>query len=356
MNTEIQENVCLGPYNTFGMQARARYFVQARQREQIEDAVRLAREWSLPLLVLSGGSNMLITEDLDAVVLHMQTRGIRTIEQQGGDTLVRVAAGEIWHDFVRWAVEHRLAGVENLTFIPGRVGASPVQNIGAYGAEARDAIEWVEALDVQTLQPVVIWAQECRFGYRESVFKHEYRGRYVITDVVFRLHDPAGYAMKLDYGDIRATLRERGIVRPTLVEVADAIETIRRAKLPDPAQVGNSGSFFKNPVVCRADYERLSRAYPDIPSYTPECPTDEHYKKIPAAWMIDKAGWKGFRRGDAGVHPRQALVLVNYGSASGEEILALCREICAGVQRMFGVTIHPEVNLIDNGTIADLRP
>ena len=338
------------------MPAVARYFVHARTDEQILQAVLWAKQKRLPLLVLSGGSNMLITEDLNALVLHIDTRGIRIVQQQGNDTLVCVQAGEVWHDFVRWAVEHALAGVENLTYVPGRVGAAPVQNIGAYGAEARDTVEWVEALDVKTLQRVVISAQECRFGYRESIFKRECRGRYVILAVVFRLHSLQGYVPKLDYGDIRGRLAEKGIETPGLTDIADTIEQIRRAKLPDPAQVGNSGSFFKNPVVSRQAFQRLVQAYPDIPSFDPDEPSEEHYKKIPAAWMIERAGWKGYRQGDAGVHPRQALVLVNYADATGEQILELCREICRGVRDRFGVEIVPEVNVINNETIADLCP
>lgn len=353
---KIQENISLKPYNTFGMDARTRYFIRACTMGDVEQAVLFAREKEMPLLVLSGGSNMLITEDLDAVVLHMDTAGIEIVGKDGSDTLVRAAAGENWHGFVQWAVGQNLAGVENLAFIPGRVGSSPVQNIGAYGAEAKDTIESVEAFDVRTLETRTIPASECRFGYRESVFKHEYQGRYVILSVTFRLHDPAKYALKLDYGNIRRELESRGIANPTLADVAWVVTDIRKAKLPDPAEIGNSGSFFKNPVVSKAVFEKLSGEYPDIPSFDPENPSDERYKKIPAAWMIERAGWKGYRRGDAGVHRDQALVLVNYGQATGSEILRLCDDICADVAQKFGVEISPEVNVIDNKTIEGLRP
>lgn len=355
-NMKIQENISLKPYNTFGMDSRARYFIHAQGMDEVEQAVLWAKEKEMPLLVLSGGSNMLVTEDLDAVVLHMDTAGIEIVGKDGSDTLVRVAAGENWHGFVQWAVGQNLAGIENLAFIPGRVGSSPVQNIGAYGAEAKDAIESVEALDVRTLERRVIPAAECRFGYRESIFKREYRGRYVILSVTFRLHDPAKHTLKLDYGNIRRELESRGIANPTLADVASVVTDIRKAKLPDPAKIGNSGSFFKNPVVSKAVFERLSGEYPGIPSFDPENASDGHYKKIPAAWMIERAGWKGYRRGDAGVHRDQALVLVNYGQATGDEILRLCGDICADVAQKFGVEISPEVNVIDNKTIEDLRP
>lgn len=354
---KIQENISLKPYNTFGMDSRARYFIHALNVDEVERAVLFAREKEMPLLVLSGGSNMLITEDLDAVVLHMDTSGIEIVGKDGTDTLVCAAAGENWHGFVQWAVGQNLAGVENLAFIPGRVGSCPVQNIGAYGSEAKDVIESVEALDVRTLETRTIPAGECRFGYRESVFKHEYRGRYVILSVTFRLHDPAvGYSQKLDYGNIRRELESRGITVPSLADVASVVTDIRKAKLPDPAEIGNSGSFFKNPVVPKAVFEKLSGEYPDIPSFDPENPSAGHYKKIPAAWMIERAGWKGYRRGDAGVHRNQALVLVNYGHAAGSEILQLCRDICDSVLQKFGVEISPEVGVIDNKTIENLRP
>lgn len=353
---EIQENTSLKPYNTFGMDVRARYFVTATDEQDVRVGVLLAREKKLPLLVLAGGSNMLMTEDLDAVVLYMDTRGIEVAGKDGDDTFVRVAAGESWGGFVDWAVGQGLAGIENLAFIPGKVGSSPVQNIGAYGAEAKDVIESVEALDVRTLEKKAIPAVKCRFGYRESVFKHEYKGRYVILSVVFRLHDPAHYTLRLDYGNIRREMEHRGINDPGIADVAAVVTDIRRAKLPDPAEIGNCGSFFKNPVVSRSVYETLVERYPDIPSFDPERATGEHYKKIPAAWMIERAGWKGCRRGDAGVHKNQALVLVNYGDATGKEILRLCRDICADVREKFGVEIAPEVNIINNETIRGLRP
>lgn len=350
-NMEIKENVSLLPYNTFGMDVRADFFVKAGSRDDVAGAVSLAKENGLPLLVLSGGSNMLITEDLHAVVLYMDTRGIETEGRDGTDTLVRVQAGENWHGFVQWTVENSLCGAENLAYIPGKAGASPVQNIGAYGAEAKDIIESVEALDVRTLEIRTFTNAQCRFGYRESVFKGEYKGRYIILSVLFRLHRESGYQPRLDYGNIRAYLEREGIASPGIADVARAVTAIRMEKLPDPAKTGNCGSFFKNPVLPRSQFEALSAKYPGMPSFGVENPSDGHYRKIPAAWMIERAGWKGYRRGAVGVHENQALVLVNYGGGTGAQVLELCRDICRDVQEKFGVVISPEVNIVDNGSI-----
>ena len=313
---EIKENVSLLPYNTFGMDVRADFFIKAGSRDDVAGAVSLAKEKGLPLLVLSGGSNMLITEDLHAVVLSMDTRGIETEDRDGTDTLVRVQAGENWHGFVQWTVENSLCGAENLAYIPGKAGASPVQNIGAYGAEAKDIIESVEALDISTLEIRTFTNAQCRFGYRESVFKGEYKGRYIILSVLFRLHRESGYQPRLDYGNIRAYLEREGIASPGIADVA-----------------------------------ALPAKYPGMPSFGVENPSDGHYRKIPAAWMIERAGWKGYRRGAVGVHENQALVLVNYGGGTGAQVLELCRDICRDAQEKFGVVISPEVNIVDNGSI-----
>lgn len=348
---DIKENVSLMPYNTFGMDVRAAFFIKASRRDDVVRAVALADEKKLPLLVLSGGSNMLITEDLYAVILYMDTKGMEITGRDGDDTLVRVEAGENWHGFVTWAVENGLAGAENLAYIPGKAGAAPVQNIGAYGAEARDIIESVEALDIRTLKVRTFTNAECRFGYRESIFKGEYKGRYVILSVVFRLHPEYGYRPRLDYGNIRARLEREGVSCPGIADVARAVTAIRMEKLPDPTEIGNCGSFFKNPVLPRAQFKTLSGKYPGMPSFDVENPSEERYKKVPAAWMIERAGWKGFRRGAVGVHENQALVLVNYGGGTGAQVLELCRDICRDVEEKFGVAISPEVNIVDNESI-----
>ena len=348
----MEKNKNLYGLNTFGMSAVADYYVRATSEDDVMRAIELSCEKKLPLLVLSGGSNMLIVEDLHAVVLHMDTRGIEVEGRDGSDTLVRVAAGEDWHETVMWSIENGYAGMENLAYIPGKVGSSPVQNIGAYGVEARCVIESVEVIDISSGERRVIAASECEFGYRESIFKNSARGRYVIMSVLFRLHSTEGYKLHLDYGNIRAELEKRGIENPTVADVADVVTFIRRSKLPEPSQVGNCGSFFKNPVISRQLYETLIEKHNDMPSYDVEGACDEHWKKIPAAYLIDRAGWKGYRRGSVGVHQNQALVLVHYGGGTGKDVLMLCQDICRDVKEKYGVEISPEVNIINSDFLA----
>ena len=343
----IEENKSLKELNTFGMDVTATYYVHISTHKDMEKAVSFAKEKKLPLLVLSGGSNMLFTEDINAVVLHMDTHGIEIIAKEGDDTLVRVKAGENWHRFVMWSIQNDLAGAENLAFIPGRVGSSPVQNIGAYGVEAKDVIERVEAYDIHSGKTVVFSNAECHFGYRESVFKGEKKGQYIITNVVFRLHDPQKYSLKLDYGNIRSELEKRGISNPSIADVATVVTDIRMAKLPDPEKIGNCGSFFKNPVLDKNTFDTLKEKYTDMPSFDVPNSTDTHYRKVPAAWLIDRAGWKGYRRGSVGVHENQALVLVHYGGGTGAQVMQLCRDICQDVKEKYSVEILPEVNIID---------
>ena len=343
----IERNKNLYGLNTFGMSAVADYYIKAASDDDVMKAIELSSELNLPLLVLSGGSNMLIVEDIHAVVLHMDTRGITVEGNDGSDTLVRVAAGEDWHKTVMWSIENGYAGMENLAYIPGRVGSSPVQNIGAYGVEARDVIESVDVIDICTGKKSTFMAGECRFAYRESIFKNEARGRYVITSVLFRLHSVEGYSLRLDYGNIKTELEKRGIENPTVADVADVVTCIRQSKLPEPSQIGNSGSFFKNPVISRSLYEKLIEILPDMPSYDVEGADDNHWKKVPAAFLIDRAGWKGYRRGNVGVHHNQALVLVHYGGGNGRDVLELCNDICRDVREKYGVEIYPEVNIID---------
>lgn len=329
------------------MSVKAKYYIRVSSDEDVRQAVLFAKEVNFPLLVLSGGSNMLFTEDIKAVVIHMDTHGIEKIGADGTDTLVKVKAGENWHNFVMWSIDNNLAGAENLAFIPGRVGSSPVQNIGAYGVEAKDVIESVNAFDVHSGKNRIFSKKECLFGYRESVFKGADKGKYIIMDVVFRLHSPEGYSLKLDYGNIRSELEKRNIITPNIADVATVVTDIRRAKLPDPEKIGNCGSFFKNPVLDKKTFESLKEKYPDMPCFDVPDSTDEHYKKVPAAWLIDRAGWKGYRRGNVGVHENQALVLVHYGGGTGGEVMALCRDICADVKAKYGVAISAEVNIVD---------
>lgn len=326
----------LGTYNTFGIEATAAYFATWHDTASLIDIVGKCRERGLEFRILGGGSNTILTGDFCGVIIHPVSSKI-SIE---GD-LVIGEAGVEWDALVGWCVERALAGLENLSYIPGTVGASPVQNIGAYGAEAGDSIEWVEYLDINTMQIKQIAGCECQFGYRESIFKKELKNRAVVTRVAYRIcgeFDPA--SAQLDYGDLRTKVEAMpgGI---TLKNIRSAVTEIRRSKLPDPEEIGNAGSFFKNPVVSTAKFEELRSKHPDIASYPAEGGV-----KIPAAWMIERAGWKGFRDGQVGVHDRQALVIVNYGGATATDILMLARRIQSDVKIKYGVEISMEVGVL----------
>lgn len=322
--------------NTLHLPARA------ARLQPVEDALDLPAltaaiaDRGEPLLVLGGGSNIVFAGDFAGTVLHMRTRGIELLAQDGDTVQVAVAAGEPWHDWVASALGRGWYGLENLALIPGTVGAAPVQNIGAYGIELVDRLQAVEAWDVEARQWLRLSAAECEMGYRDSVFKRRLAGRAVITRVIFRLSTVPD--LRAQYADLQRELTARGITAPTPRDVFDAVCAIRRAKLPDPAQIGNAGSFFRNPVLDAADAARLLAAHPDAPHY----PAAGGAVKFAAAWFIDRCGWKGARRGDAGVHERQALVLVNHGQATAAELLALARDIQADVQARYGVAIEPE--------------
>ena len=322
------------PHNTFGIEARCSRFAEY---QSASEARMLAGELAdTPYLIIGGGSNLLLTRDFQGTVVHS---GLKGIEPLGGG-LVRCGSGETWDDVVAWSVEHGLWGAENLSLIPGEVGASAVQNIGAYGVEAKDIIETVEGVDVRTGRLCRMGREECRYGYRDSRFKHDWRDRFLLTHVTYRLSEQP--RPHVDYGNIRQELERRGIAEPDARQLRQTIMDIRRAKLPDPAVTGNAGSFFMNPVVSRQQYEALAAQYGDVPHYT----VDAARVKIPAGWMIDQCGWKGRSLGRAGVHPLQALVLVNLGGATGGEIVALCRRIQSDVKAKFGIDIHPEVNIV----------
>lgn len=337
--TNFSDNFTLRGRNTFGLDATARHWAEFGTNDRLRELILACRERDLPWYVLSGGSNIILTGNFPGVVLHPTADGIS--EPEPG--LVRAEAAVVWDDLVGWAVERGLGGLENLSLIPGYAGAAPVQNIGAYGAEAKDTIETVEYFDTETLETVRIAGKDCAFGYRDSVFKGPLRGRAVVTAVEFRLAPEAGgkYTYNIGYGDLRDRVMELG--GPSLKNIRRAVIAIRREKLPDPAVAGNAGSFFKNPVVPAGQVEALRRQYPDMPGY----PCDNGTQvKIPAAWLIDRAGWKGFRCGTVGVHPRQALVLVNLGGATAQEILNLARRIICDVGKKFGITLSMEVNIL----------
>ena len=330
------DNYSLLNHNTFGMDVKAKHYVEYSSEEELQ---QLIPELRGEVLHLGGGSNLLFKGDFEGTVLHSAIKGMDVVEELEGEgaVLVRAGAGEVWDDFVVWAVERGWGGVENLSLIPGEVGASAVQNIGAYGVEAKDVIEQVETVNLHTGEKRCWANSECRYAYRQSIFKQELKGKCAITHVVFRLQKTP--VLRLEYGNIRTALGDKKDV--TIADVRQAILDIRQAKLPDPKVLGNAGSFFMNPVVSREQFLALQRNYPQMPYYEVE-----NGVKIPAGWMIEQCGWKGKSLGRAGVHDKQALVLVNLGGAAPDEIIRLCEVICHDVKEKFGIAIHPEVNLI----------
>lgn len=339
MSLTIEANRSLKPFNTFAVDQRAQYFAEAHSDVDVYEAIARARQLGVPLLPLGGGSNLLLTRDVPALVLHMASRGKRIIDESAGQVIVEVEAGEPWHPFVLWSLEQGLMGLENLSLIPGTVGASPIQNIGAYGVEIKDVFSGLTALDIETGALRDFALADCAFAYRDSVFKRR-PGRYLILRVRFALRRQA--SLHLEYGPIRQRLAEQGIVEPTAMDVSRAVCTIRSEKLPDPRELGNAGSFFKNPLVSAEAAQALRQAYPDLVAY----PQDDGLVKLAAGWLIERAGWKGFRDGDAGVHRLQALVLVNYGQATGEQLLQLAQRIQADLLERFGVPLEIEPNVL----------
>ncbi len=335
----IQENISLKKYNSFGLDAKARFFVEVSGPVQLQKVLEL--EAYTKKFILGGGSNMLLVKDIDALVIHMAMKGIQIVEENEKYVEVKAMAGENWHDLVLWCLDRDYGGLENLSLIPGQVGTAPIQNIGAYGVELKDVFVSCEAMEVKTGELLAFDAGDCRFGYRDSIFKQGAKDKYIISSVTLRL-TKKDHALHTNYGAIETELRERGIVYPTIRDISDVVIAIRSQKLPDPKVLGNSGSFFKNPVVGRKQFEKLQKQNPKIPFYE----LDGERFKIPAAWLIEQCGFKGKRFGDAGVHEKQALVLVNYGQASGREILDLAQKIQGEVKRKFGLELHPEVNII----------
>ncbi len=332
------ENQSLQALNTFGIPARARYFATADSEADLRAAFQ---QGIIPLLILGGGSNMLLTQDFNGLVVKNNLLGKEIVEETEASAIVRAGAGENWHQFVCWALEQGLGGVENLSLIPGTVGAAPIQNIGAYGVELRDVFFKLEAMDIATGTVHVFTKNDCRFGYRNSIFKQELKGRYCITRVYLQL-SKTNHQINTEYGAIRETLAARGITQPSIRDVSDAVIAIRTSKLPDPAKLGNAGSFFKNPEIEPAHFDQLRQAFPNIVAY----PGSDGKIKVPAGWLIEQCGWKGIRRGGAGCYEKQALVLVNYGNASGADIWQLAQDIVDSVERRFAIRLQPEVNVI----------
>ena len=334
------ENCSVKTYNTFGIEAKARFFARVSTLDELTEALYHPLVLGLPVLILGGGSNLLFTKDFNGLVIKIELKGITVDHQDEDSVLVTGSAGEEWDHFVAWCVEKGYAGLENLSLIPGVVGTCPVQNIGAYGVEVKDTIDHVTAFDKQTGKACILTNEDCHFGYRDSIFKYEFKGRYIVLSVTFRLLlNPVFHTQ---YGAIGEELTSMGESELTIGAIRAAVISIRRRKLPDPQVIGNAGSFFKNPTVDTFHYEQLHLAFPALVAF--KLPTGSF--KLAAGWLIEQCGWKGYRRGDAGVHTQQALVLVNYGQASGNQILTLANEMQASVKDKFGITLEMEVNMI----------
>ena len=337
-------NYSLKEHNTFGIDAKCRQFIEFEDDDEAVEVAKILRESATPYIIIGGGSNLLLTKDFDGIVVRSGIKG-HYFEETGDrslETVVRMTcgSGEVWDDMVATSIKAGYYGMENLSLIPGDVGASAVQNIGAYGMEASDLILCVWMIEIPTGKPWMIGNEECEYGYRQSRFKQDWKNRFLITRVTYGLAKT--FQPHLDYGNIRQELERRGIQEPTAQQLRDVIIDIRNAKLPDPKIEGNAGSFFMNPIVPKDKYETLAAQYPTMPHYE----VDARYEKIPAGWMIEQCGWKGKSLGRAGVHDKQALVLVNRGGATGSEIVALCDAIRKDVKSKFDIDIHPEVNIM----------
>ncbi|MBL7871849.1 MAG: UDP-N-acetylmuramate dehydrogenase [Cyclobacteriaceae bacterium] len=338
---KIEKNVNLKLYNTFGIEAHARYFCKISAEEQLEELLSSEVYKNEHHLILGGGSNILFTKDVEGLIIKVDLTGIKK-QQETDDTIdLYVKAGEGWHNLVLYCVQHNLGGIENLSLIPGTVGAAPIQNIGAYGVEIKEVIKKVEAIDLSTGARRSFTNAECMFGYRESIFKHDLKEKYFISSVTLTV-TTKNHLLNTSYGAIHDTLKAMHVIEPSIKTISDAVIHIRKTKLPDPATVGNAGSFFKNPTITLSHYEYLKKTNPSIPGY----PSVNQLVKVPAGWLIEQCGWKGKRMDNVGVHAQQALVLVNYGTGKGNEILQLAKNIISSVKEKFDITLTPEVNII----------
>ncbi len=335
----IESNFSLKKYNTFGIEAKAKKFVAVHTEDELKTILK--NHESDTKFILGGGSNMLLTKDIDALVIHVDLKGKKIVNENDDNVWVESKAGENWHKFVLWTISQDFGGLENMSLIPGNVGTTPVQNIGAYGTEIKDTFVSCDAVNILTQKNKTFTKEECNFGYRESVFKHEAKDQYVITSVIFKL-TKRNHKINTSYGDITKELEKNNVVTPTLQDVSNAVIAIRQSKLPDPKELGNSGSFFKNPIISKSAFEKAHALHPEMPHYV----ISETEVKVPAGWLIEQAGFKGKRFGDAGIHKNQALVLVNYGNATGQEILAVSKDIQSTVLQRFGIAIEAEVNVI----------
>lgn len=337
---EITENKALLKLNTFGIEASARYYTKFRAHEDISQVLKQFPD--LPKLILGGGSNVLFTKDFNGLVLHNGMKGRRILKEDKQNVWLKVAGGESWHETVMFAVEQGFGGIENMALIPGSAGAAPMQNIGAYGVEIKDVFEELEAYEIAIGKVHRFTASDCRFGYRESFFKKEGKNKFIITSVTLKLTKAPFHKLKLHYSGIQEALEEKKVTEPNIQTIAEAVITVRSRKLPDPKKIGNSGSFFKNPIISKVHLESLKSHYPEIVFY----PVDEEQVKVPAGWLIDRCGWKGKVIGNTGTYKNQALVLVNHGGAKGEEVLRLAQDIKRSVKSNFEIDLFEEVNIV----------
>ncbi len=335
---QIDQHKSLKRLNTFGIAVQAQYYAACSSLNDIRQAINFTKENALNLLTLGGGSNLLFTKDFNGLVLHNKLKGIETTEQDD-HYLIKAAAGEVWHDLVMYCVERNMGGIENLSLIPGSCGAAPIQNIGAYGVEIKDVLEKVHYIDIDTLEEQSLVAEDCKFGYRDSIFKGELKGKIIVTSIELKLSK--ANKLSTSYGSIKNELKAQKL-EPSIQNISKAVCAIRRSKLPDPEKIGNAGSFFKNPIVSATRYKMLNLNYPDMPAYV----LDGGEVKLAAGWLIEKAGWKGKTLNECGVHNKQALVLVNHSNAEGKDIYRLSEQIIKDIQLKFNIELEREVNCI----------
>lgn len=336
---KVSQNASLKSYNTFGIDVHAKSLISITDLNELISVLK--KNYAEELFILGGGSNMLFTKNIETNVVHINIKGIEVISETKDYVYVKANAGENWHEFVLYTLENNWGGLENLSLIPGNVGTSPIQNIGAYGVELKDNFVSCEAIDIQTLEVKNFTAEECEFDYRNSIFKEKVKGKYIITSAVFKL-TKNNHKLLTKYGAIENALVQMGVANPGIRDISNAVIKIRQQKLPDPKKIGSSGSFFKNPVISLEEFKLLNEQFPEMPNY----PIGANSIKIPAGWLIDNAGLRGYRKGDAGVHKNQALVLVNYGEATGEEILSLAQKVQADILNKYNIQLEPEVNII----------
>ena len=337
----IQQDVSLMPFNSFGIDVNAKYFASFRSEGELMKILDEKEQFNSDqnILLIGSASNILFIKDFNGLVLKNEIPGISLVQEDEEFHYVTAGSGVLWNDFVEYCIEHDLGGVENLSLIPGTVGAAPIQNIGAYGVELKDVLHAVKFLDLRDRHWIVFNNRDCDFGYRNSIFKQKLKGRFIITSVTFRFKKI--HTVNISYGSIKDLLTEKGIINPTIKDISDTVKEIRNSKLPDPLKFGNAGSFFKNPIISIKEHIRLLSEYPDLIANK----VDGGYK-IAAGWLIERAGWKGYREGDVGCYPKQALVLVNYGNATGMQLLELSQKIQQSVLRKFGILLEAEVNIV----------